>query len=266
MGTRGQPKHHTAPSVPSTLAPGWSRRSVFSVLGASAGAVSLGSGWELTRRREPAGNGPRLPAAGPLTYVAMGASDAVGLGVRTPRRDGWVPVLARELPQPVQLVNLGVPGSTLRQAIDEQLPRAIAAQPDLVTVWLVVNDFLAGVSPVAYAADLDRLLRELRAKTGAVIAIANAPVPPAGLDPWGLPEIARRAVALAWNVPIATAARAHSAVLVDLYGDWPVAEHPEYIGPDGLHPTTGGYRALADVFAATLRSAGVVGGREFTDY
>ena len=47
-------------------------------------------------------------------------------------------------------------------------------------------------------------------------------------------------------------------MLVDLYGEWPVADRPDYIGPDGLHPTTSGYRALADVFASTLRAEGVI--------
>src|SRR5687768_6307672 len=141
------------------------RRTLFAGLAGLAGAVGAGGvgalahrgGW---RRRE--GPDGALPSIGPVTYVAIGASDAVGFCVRSPRRDGWVPQLASKLPQPVELVNLGVPGSTLRQALEQQLPRAVAAKPDLVTVWLVVNDVLAGVSPQTYAADLDRLLRTLR--------------------------------------------------------------------------------------------------------
>jgi hypothetical protein len=36
----------------------------------------------------------------PLTYVAIGASDAAGIGVGNPARDGWVSVFARRLPRP----------------------------------------------------------------------------------------------------------------------------------------------------------------------
>jgi lysophospholipase L1-like esterase len=182
----------------------------------------------------------------------------VGFGVASPRREGWVPLLARQLPQPVQLVNLGVPGTTLRQALAEQLPRAIRAQPDLITVWLLVNDVLAGVSPTTYGADLDRLLGELRANTSAVVAVGNAPLAPAGLDPWGMPDVARRGITLAWNAVIARAAQKHGAVLVDLHTRWPLADHPDHIGPDGLHPTAAGYRALADAFLAALRQQRVV--------
>jgi lysophospholipase L1-like esterase len=108
------------------------------------------------------------------------------------------------------------------------------------------------------AAALARLLGDLREKTDAVIAVGNAPYPPAGLDPWGLPDIARRALAQTWNAAIGGAAREHGALLVDLYSGWPLDKHPEYIGPDGLHPTVAGYRALADTFATTLQDAGAV--------
>jgi len=57
---------------------------------------------------------------------------------------------------------------------------------------------------------------------------------------------------------IAGAARAHGALLVDLYRRWPLAHHPEFIGPDGLHPTAAGYGALANTFFGTLRDYGVV--------
>src|SRR5436190_15282886 len=50
----------------------------------------------------------------PITYVAIGASDAVGVGIENPQRDGWVPVLFGRLPRPAKLVNLGIPGIKLR--------------------------------------------------------------------------------------------------------------------------------------------------------
>src|SRR5687768_6443698 len=61
------------------------------------------AGPESTAQRRP-------PLAAPLTYVAIGASDALGFGLRNPAQDGWVPLLAGRLPAGTRLVNLGVPG------------------------------------------------------------------------------------------------------------------------------------------------------------
>src|SRR5215212_9817740 len=59
-------------------------------------------------------------AATPFTYVAIGASDAVGVGAASPETEGWVPRLGSLLGPDVRVVNLGVSGSTLAQALKEQ--------------------------------------------------------------------------------------------------------------------------------------------------
>ena len=194
----------------------------------------------------------------PLTYVALGASDAAGVGVENPSRDSWVAVLSRLLPQPVRLVNLGIPGVRLSEAMEVELPPALEAKPHLITIWLVVNDVLGGVTLERYRADLDRLLSQLRAGTSARIAIGNVPNAPENMAYLGLPAAERRAVAEGWNATIAAAARTHGATLVDLHRRWPLAQHPEYIGPDRLHPTVIGYRTLAETFLQVLREEGIV--------
>src|SRR6266496_5243432 len=116
----------------------------------------------------------RVQAARPVTYVAIGASDAVGVGARDPLTEGWVPRLGARLGSEARVINLGVSGSTLAQALDEQLGPAVDARPDVVTVWLAVNDFNAGVPLERYAADLDRLLGALR-QTQARVLVGNVP-------------------------------------------------------------------------------------------
>jgi acyl-CoA thioesterase I len=242
-----------------------SRRPFLAGLGlagaAVAGGAYLGSRVGPTlealagRAAPPTQTPARPPLTAPLTYVALGASDATGLGARDPAREGWVPLLAQGLPRGTRLVNLGVPGITLREAVERVLPRAIGAQPGLVTVWLVVNDILAGVPLESYRADLDRLLGGLRRGTAAQIAVGNLPDPPGTLGGVQLPAIVRRTVVGQWNEAIAGAARTHEAILVDLFRRWPVGAHPEYIGPDGLHPTASGYQSLAQVFLDALRDA-----------
>jgi acyl-CoA thioesterase I len=206
--------------------------------------------------RDGVGAAPRLKP--PLTYVALGASDATGVGVEDAARDNWVAVLGRRLPQPAKVVNLGIPGIRLHEALEVELPPALDARPDLVTVWLVVNDILSGVPLERYRAGLDRLLGELRAGTGAEVAVGNVPNAPEQSAYLGIPPAVRPSLTASWNEAIDQAAAAHGAILVDLYRLWPVLEHPEYVGPDGLHPTVAGYRALAETFHGVLRDQRIV--------
>jgi len=99
-------------------------------------------------------------------YVAMGASDTVGVGSANPARDNWTAQLAQRLPRGARYLNLGVSGITLGPALSVELPHALSAHPTLVTVWLAVNDLNAQVPPGDYNRELDTLLAALR-KTGA---------------------------------------------------------------------------------------------------
>lgn len=231
------------------------RRTVVGLLlGAASGSLAAACApWTEVPPTTP---GARLQD--PITYVAMGASDAAGVGVDRPSVDGWVPVLGRLLPPPVRVVNLGIPGIRLREAAIVQTGPALESKPNLITVWLVVNDILNGVTVNAYEADLDALLTRLKAETAAEIAVGNVPDAPDGSGYLGLPDGPRRQVATRWNGVIGEAVAKHGVTLVDLWSKWPLRANPKFIGPDGLHPTVAGYRALAQVFRDTLRAALVV--------
>jgi acyl-CoA thioesterase I len=192
-------------------------------------------------------------AARPLTYVAIGASDSVGVGADNPETEGWVAVLHGRLPRGSRLVNLGVSGSLTRQAVEQQLPVAIDSDPDVVTVWLAVNDLNARVPLERYSAELDTLLGALREQTRATVFVANVP------DVARVPvyqQLDREQVGREvgrWNAAIARAVEKNGAHLVDLHAAWDeLAEHPEYVGRDGFHPSTDGHRRLADIFLSAL--------------
>jgi acyl-CoA thioesterase I len=190
----------------------------------------------------------------PLTYVAIGASDAVGIGAANPETDGWVPRFGAQLGSNVRVVNLGVSGSTLSQALDEQLGPALDAQPDVVTVWLAVNDMNARVPLDQYAADLDNLLGQVE-QTHARVLVGNVPDLAALAAYRGIDRAPLRAEVDAWNAVIADTAARHGATLVDLHTHWQeIAQHPEYVSADGFHPSTEGYQALADAFSEALQT------------
>ena len=64
------------------------------------------------------------------------------------------------------------------------------------------------------------------------------------------------AIVDAYNESISRVARREGAVLVDIHGQGEVADaHPDWISPDGFHPSTKGYAAIAALFASSLNQA-----------
>jgi lysophospholipase L1-like esterase len=194
-----------------------------------------------------------------LTYVAIGASDTFGFGTSQPYTQNWASDLATRLGSRYHLVNLGIPGIQVHQALRLELPVALDAHPDLVTVWLAVNDIIDKVPVNSYAQDLDTLLSRLQAGAPhARIAVAN--VPDLILLPYfyhhaGFNAQLLQDQILAYNTVIANIVDRHHAILIDLsqYSS-DLAQHPEYVSADGLHPTTAGYELIADLFYQALNS------------
>lgn len=193
--------------------------------------------------------------ASTTTYVALGASDAFGVGTDDPDRQNWPRLLAGELRGNVHLVNLGLPGATMAEAQRVELPVALESRPDLVTVWLAVNDFADGEDLATYARQLGTLLGALRQSTRAQVYVGN--LPDLSLLPYFMTHdpAALRARVETWNAAIARVCAANSAHLVNIWSGWSeLASHPEYISADGLHPSTIGAARLADIFGAAIRS------------
>jgi acyl-CoA thioesterase-1 len=194
-------------------------------------------------------------AADPQVYVALGASDAVGVGADHPSADGWVPLIANELPTRPELINLGISGATLGDVIRQELPVATDARPDWVSIWPGINDLRQDVSLTTFTSELNKMLDRLNRETLARVIVLNIPdlrLVPAfvGVDRTTLDQTVRQ-----WNDAIAQSARQHNAILVDLYGNsQQVAGHPEDISSDGFHPSTAGYRRIADLVMKTVRA------------
>ena len=201
-------------------------------------------------------------------YVAVGASETTGVGSDQPLRDAWPRVLHRTaMPAGSVMVNMGVPGTTVAQAIAEQVEATLAARPNLITVWLNVNDMTRGVSPAEYERQLESLLRQLRRSASTRILVANSPpldrLPAyqAGRLFAGLPapEAIQQLVA-DYNAAIARVVPRHGALLVDLHAVGMAARaagtEAAMISRDGFHPSTAGHAAVAEAFAKVLRDSG----------
>jgi acyl-CoA thioesterase I len=194
---------------------------------------------------------------GPVTYVALGASDAVGVGSNFPGSQGYVPLVAAHLPKGSHLINLGISGIHLHEALSEELPLALTTSPNLITIWLVANDFVGGVTYDDYMHDLNMLLQQLHTSTHSRIVMADLP------DLTRLPAFANETptqksqmlnAIQQWNAGIAQLAHRYGVVLVDLFSQGSrLTAHPEYISIDGFHPSPTGYVQLANDFWQAIK-------------
>lgn len=213
-----------------------------------------------------------LPA--PFTYVAVGASETVGVGADEPATQSWPSVFYRTaLARSARFVNVGESGATVRHVLDRKLQLALAEEPRLVTVWLNVNDLVAQVPVEQYERDLGRLVRALRRGGAADVLVATTPplaeLPgvkaclPGGSGcrlPSALPsgDVITERVA-AYNEAITRVTSAEGAVLVDLAAATGGGMDGSSVAADGFHPSTDGHRrvaaAFADAVAATPSAA-----------
>ena len=212
---------------------------------------------------------PPAPTATPVAgvrYVALAASDGVGYGASDPNHTAYVPIIISRLPHGSTALNLGISGETLHKALVDELPHAIAANPTLITIWLVGNDFRDCVPLQQYGSDLNTLLTQLQTQTSAKVFVANAP------DFSALPAVAQeaatgtfcgapsslaavRAQTQQWNQVINASVAAHHDTLVDLFNS-DLSSHPDYISSDGFHPSDKGYLALANLFWSAIMAQG----------
>lgn len=134
--------------------------------------------------------------------------------------------------------NGGIAGDTAAQARARLRwgLRGLGATPDLVIVELGANDMLRGL-PVAQArANLDAILRELRARNIPVLLAGMRAAPNLG------PDYAR-----AFDAMYPALARTHRVARYPFFLDG-VAGHPALIQHDGLHPNARG----VDIIVARL--------------
>jgi lysophospholipase L1-like esterase len=181
------------------------------------------------------------------------------VGSNEPGSQGYVPLIAARLPSGSHALNLGISGIQLHEALSEELPLVLHTSPQLITIWLVTNDFIGGVSYTSYLSDLNSLLSQLTTQTSARIVMANLP------DLTRLPRFHNETAAQKthlqqsveqWDQGINQAAAHYGIVLVNLLQNGSeITAHPEYISEDGFHPSALGYTRLAQLFWQKIQTS-----------
>lgn len=182
-----------------------------------------------------------------ITYVAIGASDAVGIGA-SPNTKGYVYLIEDRLERDrsVDLVNLGIPGAEISEFVNAELPVAVEEEPDLVTIFAGGNDIVDGDLAETFEEDLDKLLSTLEEKTQARVFIATLPnlvaLPRFVSNP--SPNVTTARVN-AYNAAIIRQAQRHGATLVRLDTEPLITQR---VSDDGFHPSNEGYEVIANLF------------------
>jgi lysophospholipase L1-like esterase len=193
-----------------------------------------------------------------ISYVAIGASDAVGVGA-TPETNGYVYLIADDLQNFVKSVgfhNLGVSGYLVTDMVNWLLDSAIALEPNLITIWTGGNDFeeiASGYMTIPeFNDDLETLFLTLTdSLPEAKIVIGNLPnlmmLP--RFDGASAGEKQLGAILInSMNDIIEEQAETYGASVADLMSKTSVISDDDNISDDGFHPSNGGYQVMAEVF------------------
>ncbi|WP_051208047.1 SGNH/GDSL hydrolase family protein [Propionicicella superfundia] len=180
-------------------------------------------------------------------YVAIG--DSVTEGLMDARPDGsyagWADRLAavlreRRLGRPFQYANLAIRGRLLSAILTEQLPQALALQPDLVSLWGGGNDTLRpNADPDRLAAAVEDAVVTIRA-TGADVLIGL------GVDSGGTPVLElTRGRAAVYSANLWSIARRTGARVLDVWGMRSLHD-PRMWADDRIHFSSEGHRRVAE--------------------
>lgn len=209
----------------------------------------------------PAAEGVRPAAGAPVAtrrWVALGDSFTAGT---IPGEPSWPElVCARLAPRAeLELHNLARVGAPMSAVEHEQLPAALALEPELVTVIGGGNDVIRRVRPDLgdFAARLARVLLRLRARLPGTHLLTATYPPIAGhaVRPRTRRRIGEGLAALNEIVRETAAAGGVRCVELDRH---PGREDASNYAADGIHPSPAGHRvAAATVGAAIAREIGL---------
>jgi lysophospholipase L1-like esterase len=186
------------------------------------------------------------------TYVALGDSFTAGLVPGEPR---WADEVARALGPDTRYENLAWVGATSADVEQNQLGRALALDPDVVTLVCGANDVLMSVRPDAeeYEGRLSRMFARLRREAPeAAVVTATYPDISRFLDLRPRTRSRVEKGMRVYNAACRTVAGRHGIALLEGF-DHPAAFERGTYADDGFHPSEEGHRRAAGEFLRALR-------------
>jgi acyl-CoA thioesterase-1 len=192
----------------------------------------------LSLSASPAPAAPRAPVV-----TVLGDSIAAGYGLPASQS---LPVQLQStlerLKTPAVVRNAGVSGDTTAGGL-ARIDRSVRADTDVCVVELGANDLLLGVDPRRTEANLDAIVKRLKAR-GMTVVVAGGKVP------FGLSGDYVRA----FDGLFGAVARRNGVLLApDLLGG--VVTNPNLKQPDGLHPNAAGVKVIAARLAPVVATA-----------
>ena len=185
--------------------------------------------------------------SGPIVYVALGDSTGAGVGARD---GGYVARVFKRLEERrpgSKLSNLCVSGATTADLLRSQLDRGVAANPDLVTVGIGINDIGHGLTLEQFSKNYEHILSTLKEKTRAEIVVTNLPdISSAPRIPGPLRNEYQRQI-VQFSARLEEIAKRHGVTVFDIHSitKQELPSHPEYFSSDGFHPSDQGYELWA---------------------
>lgn len=193
----------------------------------------------------------------PLTFAIIGDSAASGVGDSDQNgvHFGWGYHLAQAFTEPLVYLNASRPGAQSKEVLNEQLPKVLIHNPELVAVIVGGNDLLrSGFSPAVFETNLDATLRKIE-NVGATSMLLELHDPTEIVPmPRLVARVCRRRVN-AVNRVTRKLARRYSAVLLETRSLDGIYQREKW-HVDRMHPSKLGHQFIADNFASLLRNRG----------
>jgi len=195
-------------------------------------------------------------ASSTLVYVALGDSLSAGVGASS-YEESFPYILGSYLAgndYRLTLENLAVPGARTEYLASTLVPEALAADPDIVTLLIGINDIHGQVGLKQFRENYDSILNRLTNESKAQIYVINLPyigAPNLLLPPYRafFDLEARR-----YNKAIEELCLRYGVPYLDLYSktEGLFKENGPHYSPYFFHPSAEGYRIWADLIYADI--------------
>lgn len=193
----------------------------------------------------------------PLTFAIIGDSAASGVGDSDSRGNhfGWGYHLAQAFTEPLIYINVSRPGAQSGEVLNEQLPKVLIHEPELVAVIVGGNDLLRNkFSPKIFEENLNQTLAQIE-NMGATSMLLELHDPTEIVPmPRLVARVCRRRVNAVNRVTRKLALRYSSVLLETRSLDAIYSRDKWHV--DRMHPSRFGHQFIADSFAHLLRRRG----------